>query len=110
MPVLAIRKAYLQDILRRIEKIKCRQNNREQQFSFNVLCGLLHQTELTVDQLIKMEADANIRQKVLDELRNETILMRTVSSGSYIYHSQAIKVCIEEFYKDKCLQCNGKKQ
>ncbi len=49
-----------------------------------------------------MEEDVTVRQKVLDELRNETILIRTIATGSYKYHSQAIKVCIEEYYKDKC--------
>ncbi len=49
-----------------------------------------------------MEEDVTVRQKVLDELRNETILIRTIATGSYKYHSQTIKVCIEEYYKDKC--------
>jgi len=53
-----------------------------------------------------MEEDVTIRQKILDELRNETILMRSASTGSYIYHSQVIRVCIKEFYKDKFLQFN----
>jgi len=103
---LGIRKSTLQDIARRIEKIKCRANTQEQIFLFNVLCGLLRRPEITVDELIRMEEDVTVRQKILDELRNETILMRSVSTGSYIYHSQVTKVCIEEFYKDKCLHCN----
>jgi hypothetical protein len=104
---LAIRKSTLHDIARRIEKIRCRTNTQEQTFLFNVLCGLLNQTELTVDQLINMEEDVTVRQKILDELRNETILMRSVSTSEYTYNSQAIKVCFEEFYKNKCLYCNG---
>lgn len=56
-----------------------------------------------------MEEDVTIRQKILDELRNETLLIRSVSTGSYLYHSHAVKVCVREFYKDKCLQCNGGK-
>jgi flagellar biosynthesis chaperone FliJ len=104
--LLAIRKSTLQDTARRIEKIKCRANTQEQTFLFNVLYGLLHRSELTADELIKMEQDVTIRQKILDELRNETILMRSVSTGSYVYHSQVIRVCIKEFYKDKFLQFN----
>ena len=56
-----------------------------------------------------MEEDVTIRQKILDELRNETILDRSVSNGSYVYHGQVIRVCIEEYYKDKCLHCNEEK-
>jgi hypothetical protein len=108
-PLLAIRKSSLQDIARRIEKIKCRANTKEQTFLFNILCGLLNQRELTVDRIIEIEEDVGIRQKILDELRNETILMRSVSTGSYIFHSQAIKVCVEEYYKEKCLYCNAGK-
>ncbi len=96
----------MHDTLRRIEKIRCRINTQEQTFLFNILCALLHQPELTVDQLVAIEEDVTIRQKILDELRNETILMRSVSTGSYVYHSQVIKVCVGEYYKDKCLQCN----
>ncbi len=53
-----------------------------------------------------MEPDVNVRQKILDELRNETFLARNVANGSYVFHGQATRVCIEEFYKDKkCLHC-----
>ncbi|CAF3399340.1 unnamed protein product [Rotaria sp. Silwood1] len=98
-----IRKSILQDIARRIEKIRCRKTLQEQTFLFNVLCVLSYQPEITIDELIEIEQDATVRQKMLDELRDETILIRSVSTGSYIYHSQSIKVCIEEYYKDKCL-------
>jgi hypothetical protein len=55
-----------------------------------------------------MENDVNIRQKVLDELRNETILARNVTNGSFIFHGQATKVCVEESYKEKrCLHCTS---
>jgi hypothetical protein len=53
-----------------------------------------------------MEQDATIRQKMLDQLGNETLVIRSVTSGSYISHSQVVKVCIEEYYKDKCQYCN----
>jgi hypothetical protein len=106
---LDIRKSTLQDTARRIEKIRCRTTTQEQKFLSNVLCGLLYQPELTVDELVEIEEDVTIRQKILDELRNETILIRSVSTGSYVYHSQVIKVCVEEYYKDKCLPCNRRK-
>jgi uncharacterized protein YjgD (DUF1641 family) len=81
-------------------------NSKEETFVFNILCGLLHRSELTVDELIHMEEDVEIRQKVLDELRNETILTRNVSNGAYIFHGKVIKVCVEEFYqKKKCFHC-----
>ena len=80
----------------------------EQKFLFNVLCGLLNRHELTVDELVEIENDVTIRQKILDELRNETLLMRSVSTGSFTYHSQVIRVCIEEYYKNRCLHCNTK--
>ncbi|CAF1416092.1 unnamed protein product [Adineta ricciae] len=108
VPFEAIRRSTLQDTARRIEKIKCRATTQEQTFLFNVLCGLLNQPELTVDQLIELESDVIVRQKILDELRNETLLIRSASTGSFIYHSQAIRVCVEEYYKDKCLHCNAK--
>ena len=104
----AIRRSTLQDTARRIEKIKCRVTTQEQAFLFNVLCGLLNHRELTVDQLIELESDVAIRQKILDDLRNETLLIRSASTGSFIYHSQTIRVCVEEYYKDKCLHCNAK--
>ncbi|CAF0805144.1 unnamed protein product [Adineta steineri] len=109
VPFTSIRKSILQDTARRIEKIRCRGTTQEQTFLFNVLCGLLYRPELTVDELIEMEEDVSIRQSVLDELRNETLLIRSVSTGSYIYHSQVIKVCVEEYYKNKCLSCNALK-
>jgi len=75
---------------------------------FNVLCGLLHRSQLIVDELIHMEADVNIRQKMLAELRNETILAQNVTDGAYLFHGQATKVCVEEFYKEKkCLHCKS---
>ncbi|CAF0775772.1 unnamed protein product [Rotaria sordida] len=97
-----IRKSILQDIARRIEKIRCRVTIQEQTFLFNVLCILLYQPEITIDELIEIEKDVTVRQKILNELRDETILIRSVSTGSYIYHSQSIRVCVEEYYKDKC--------
>jgi hypothetical protein len=106
---LDIRKSSLQDIFRLVEKIKCRSDNQEQIFLFNILCSLTHKSELSVDELIAMEEDATMRQNMLDQLRNETLLIRSVTGGSYIYHSQTIKVCIEEYYKDKCQYCNGGK-
>jgi hypothetical protein len=55
-----------------------------------------------------MESDVNIRQKVLRELRNETILAQNVASGAYIFHGQATKVCVEETYKEKkCFHCKS---
>ncbi|CAF0902159.1 unnamed protein product [Adineta ricciae] len=108
VPFEVIRRSTLQDTARRIEKIKCRATTQEQTFLFNVLCGLLNQPELTVDQLIELESDVTVRQKILDELRNETLLIRSVAAGSFIYHSQTIRVCVEEYYKDKCLHCNAK--
>jgi hypothetical protein len=107
--LLDIRKSSLQDISRRVEKIKCRSNNQEQAFLFNVLCSLTHKPEISVDELIAMEDDALTRQQMLDQLRDETLLIRSVTSGSYIYHSQVIKVCVEEYYKDKCQYCNEEK-
>lgn len=105
---LAIRSCTLHDIARRIEKLRCRANSKEETFIFNVLCGLLHKPELTVDELIHMEGDVAIRQKLLEELCNETILMRTVKNGSYTFHGQATKVCVEEFYKEKkCFHCKS---
>ena len=98
---LDIRQATLQDIARRIEKLRCRSNTQEEAFLMNVLWGLLNQSELSVTELIAMERDVSIRQKVLDELRDETILIRSISNASYAYHSQVIKVCIQEFYQDK---------
>ena len=96
----------MNDTTRRIEKIRCRASSQEEAFIFNVLCGLLRQPELTVDELIHMEGDVNIRQKILDELRNETILARNLSKGSFIFHGQATKVCVEESYRDKkCSHC-----
>jgi hypothetical protein len=102
-----IRKSVLQDTARRIEKIKCRNSMAEQKFMFNVLCGLRNRHELTVDELVQIENDVTIRQKILDELRNETILIRSVSAGSYTCHSQVIRVCIEEHYKNTCLHCKA---
>lgn len=103
-----IRTKTLDDIFRRIEKIRCRVSSEEETFIFNVLCGLLHRDELSVDELIHMEKDPTIRQKLLDELRNETILMRTVKNGSYTFHNRSIRICIEEFYKDKkCFHCKS---
>jgi len=107
--LLAIRKSNLQDIARRIEKLKCRTTTQEQTFLFNVLCSLLHRSEIPVDKLIEIEQDVTVRQKILDELRDETLLIRSVSTGSYTYHSQVIRVCMEEYYKDKCLNCNAGK-
>lgn len=66
------------------------------------------QPELTVDELIEMEGDVTIRLKILEQLRNETILIRSVSNGSYVYHSQTIKVAIEEYYQDK-YKCRPRK-
>jgi hypothetical protein len=61
---------------------------------------------LTVDELIHMEEDVSIRHKILEELRRETILTQNVRSGAYIFHGQATKVCVEDFYKDKkCFHC-----
>jgi hypothetical protein len=61
-----------------------------------------------VDELIHMEGDVSIRQKVLDELYNETILTRTVTNGSYIFHAQSTKVCVEKYYKEKrCFHCKS---
>ena len=100
--------ATLNDIARRIEKIRCRVSSEEETFILNVLCGLLHKDELTVDELIHMEKDANIRQKILDELRDDTILARNISNGSTKFYSQATKVCVEEFYKEKkCFHCKS---
>lgn len=79
----------------------------EQRFLFNVLCGLLHRSELAVDELVEIESDVTIRQKILDELRNETLLRRSVATGSFTYHSQLIRVCIEEYYKDRCQKCHA---
>lgn len=67
----------------------------------NVLWGLLDRPELTVSELIDMEPDVSIRQKILDELRDETILIRSVTNAAYAYHSQVIKVCIQEYYREK---------
>ncbi len=68
----------------------------------------MHRSELTVDELIHMEGDVSIRHKILDELRNETILAQNVGKGSYIFHGQATKVCVEEFYKEKkCFHCKS---
>ena len=108
MICLEIRTNTLNDIRRRIEKIRCRVNNQEEIFLFNILCGLLHQSELTVDQLNHMEPDVNIRQKMLGELRSETILAQNVTSGSYLFHGKATEVCVKEFYKEKkCLHCKS---
>jgi hypothetical protein len=105
---LEIRTAVLNDIERRIEKIRCRVNTQEETFLFNILCGLLHRSELTVDELIHMEADVNIRQKILGELRSETILAQNVTNGSYLFHGQVTKVCVEESYKEKrCFHCKS---
>ncbi len=66
----------------------------------------MHRSELTVDELIHMEGDVNIRQKVLGELRNETILAQNVTNGSYLFHGQATKVTVENSYKEKkCFHC-----
>ncbi|CAF2412020.1 unnamed protein product [Rotaria sp. Silwood2] len=101
-----IRLSTLNSIARRIEKIRCRVSSQEEQFILNILCGLLYRSELTVDDLIEMEKDPNIRQKVLEELRNETILAQHVTTGSYVFHEQATKVCTNEFYKEKkCFSC-----
>ncbi|CAF0962928.1 unnamed protein product [Rotaria sordida] len=96
-----IRKATLNGIARRIEKIRCRVSNQEEAFIFNILCGLLNRFEVTVDDLIEMEKDVNIRQKILEELRNETILARNVTNGAYVFHEQATKMCVKEFYEEK---------
>ena len=101
-----MRQATLQDISRRVEKIKCRSDEREKAFLFNVLCSLTNQPEVTVDELIRMEDDANIRQKMLDQLRNETLLIRSVTNGSYMCHGHVIEVCIKELYKTQCQSCN----
>ena len=53
-----------------------------------------------------MEDDVDVRQKILEELRSETILARNVTNGSYIFHGQATKLCFEEYYKEKkCSYC-----
>lgn len=105
---LEIRTSTLNDIGRRIEKIRCRISTEEETFMLNILCGLLHKSELTVDELIHMEKDANIRQKILDELRHDTILARNISDGSTKFYSQSTKVCVEEFYKEKkCFHCKS---
>ncbi|UJR28116.1 hypothetical protein I4U23_009371 [Adineta vaga] len=109
VPFEIVRRSILQDTARRIEKIKCRTTTQEQTFLSNVLCGLLDLHEITVDELIQLESDVTVRQKVLDELRNETLLIRSVSTGSYLYHSQVIRVCIEEYFKDKWQGCNIKR-
>jgi len=55
-----------------------------------------------------MEKDVNIRQKVLGELRNETILAQKVADGSYIFHGKATEVCVAECYKEKkCFHCKS---
>ncbi|CAF4391179.1 unnamed protein product, partial [Rotaria sp. Silwood2] len=59
----AIRKSNLQNIARRIEKIRCRTTIQEQTFLFNVLYVLSYQPEITIDELIEIEKDATIRQK-----------------------------------------------
>ncbi|CAF1606538.1 unnamed protein product [Adineta ricciae] len=103
-----IRLATLNDIFRRIEKLRCRATSEEQTFIFNILCGLLHRSELTVDELVHMQGNAEIRHKVLEELRNETILTRAVSKGAYRFHGQSTRVCVEEFYKEKrCFHCKS---
>ena len=105
---LEIRSTSLSDIARRIEKIRCRVTSEEETFVMNILCGLLHKPELSVDELIHMEKDADIRQKMLDELRNETIVARNISNGSTKYYGQATKVCVEEYYKEKkCFHCKS---
>ncbi|CAF2396581.1 unnamed protein product [Rotaria sp. Silwood2] len=58
-----IRKSNLQNIARRIEKIRCRTTIQEQTFLFNVLYVLSYQPEITIDELIEIEKDATIRQK-----------------------------------------------
>lgn len=105
-----MREATLQDIFRRIEKIKCRSDQREQTFLFKVLCALTKQNEITIDELISMEDDATIRQKMLDQLRDETLLIRSVTNGSYVHHSQSIQVCMKEYYKSQCESCNNSKK
>ncbi|CAF0853079.1 unnamed protein product [Adineta ricciae] len=103
-----IRLATLNDIFRRIEKLRCRATSEEQTFIFNILCGLLHRSELTVDELVHMQENAEIRHKMLEQLRNETILTRAVSKGAYQFHGQSTKVCVEEFYKEKwCFHCKS---
>lgn len=68
----------------------------------------MHRSELTVDELIHMESDVDRRQKVLGELRNETMLAQKVADGSYIFHGQATKTCVAEFYKEKkCFHCKS---
>ena len=100
--------AALNDIFRRIEKLRCRATSEEQTFIFNILCGLLHRSELTVDELVHMQENAEIRHKVLEQLRNETIVTRAVSKGAYQFHGQATRVCVEEFYKEKrCFHCKS---
>ncbi|CAF0977347.1 unnamed protein product [Rotaria sp. Silwood1] len=106
VPFSTIRSSTLNSIARRIEKIRCRVGSQEEAFILNILCGLSYRSELTIDDLIQMEGDASIRQKILEELRNETILARNVTTGSYIFHEQATKVCVNEFYKEKrCFPC-----
>lgn len=101
-----MRQATLQDISRRVEKIKCRSDKQQRTFLFKVLCTLSKQAEVTVDELIRMEDDTNIRQKMLDQLRDETLLIRSAINGSYMYHGHAIEVCVQEFYKDQCQSCD----
>ena len=49
-----VRTSTLQDIRRRIEKIRCHANEKEESFIFNIVCGLLHRDELSVDELNQM--------------------------------------------------------
>lgn len=101
-----MREATLQDVFRRIEKIKCRSDQREQAILFKVLCTLTNQKEITIDELIGMEEDATIRQKMLDQLRDETLIIRSVTNGSYVHQSHSIGVCMNEYYKTQCKSCN----
>jgi hypothetical protein len=57
-----------------------------------------------------MESDVTIRQKVLEELRNETILAQNVANGAFTFHGRATKVCVEKSYKEKrCFHCKSMK-
>ncbi|CAF0788321.1 unnamed protein product [Didymodactylos carnosus] len=102
VPAETIERTTLEDIRRKVEKIISRLSTKEQKLLFRILCHFLTHQEMSVNDLISLENDQTIRLGVINDLQNESLLSRTVRSGNYVLHSQAVRVCLQKYYEKNC--------